>query len=183
MENSKISKLFNYNPIIIEIFKSELLFNENISVRSSIVANSNTKDEIFNRAKINFNIINGNINLNNTRFINDNVGFLELNNSNLFFENKNLILRTNVLIKINDSDRVFSLLNTPKKSRKEIKNILINLDYDFLSKEIKFNNIKVDKNKVSDEFFTITQGFTDNSLNNLVKSRRLINMLLDIYDG
>ena len=183
MDNYKISQLFNYNPIIIEIFKSKLLFNENISVNTSLAINSNKKDEIFNNAKINFHIINGKINLNNSRFVNDNIGILELNKSNLFLENNNLILKTNVLIKINNSSRLYSLLNTAKKSRKKIENILINLDYDFLSNQIKFNIVKIDNNEVSEQFLTEIQSFSDNNINNLIKSRRLLNKLLNIYDG
>ena len=61
--------------------------------------------------------------------------------------------------------------------------MVINLEYDFLSKQIKFNNIVVDNNKVGDQFFTIVEGFNDNSSNNLTKSRRLLNELLSIYEG
>jgi len=64
-----------------------------------------------------------------------------------------------------------------------IKNILINLNYDYLSNEIKFNNVKIDNNDVSNEFLNVIEGFNYNNLNNLVKSKRLINKLLSIYEG
>ena len=108
---------------------------------------------------------------------------MELSNSNLFLKNNELILNTNILITIKEPGRLFSILNTDKKSRKEIKNILINLDYNFLTNKIKFNNIKVDNNKVSDQFINAVEAFSDNDLNNIVRSRRLINKLFDIYDG
>ena len=41
---------------------------------------------------INFHIVNGKINFDNTKFINNEIGFLELKNSNLFFQDKNLTL-------------------------------------------------------------------------------------------
>ena len=74
-------------------------------------------------------------------------------------------------------------MNTSKKSRKDIKNILLNLDFDFLSNQIKFNYVKVNENKMNEQFLTIMDGFSDNNLNNLTKSRRLINELLNIYEG
>ena len=182
LDNHKISKLFNINPIFIEFIKSGLLFN-NISIKNSITVSSNNTNEIFQNAKINLNIVNGNFNLNGTTFTNHNLGFFELSNSNIFLKNNNLILNTNILFKVKNSDSLFSFLNTSKKSRKTIKNILINLNYDYLSNEIKFNNVKIDNNDVSDQFLNIIEGFNDNNLNNLIKSKRLINKLLSIYEG
>ena len=179
----KISKLFNFNSILTEFIKSELLFNENISLNTSIILNSNTRDEIFTNAEIYFSILNGKMNFNKTKFINKNIGLLELNNSNLFLKKNNLFLNTDLLIDIKNSNRLFSLLNTNKRSRKEIKSILINLDYDFLSNEIKFNNVKIDNKEVNDQFLNVIEGFKDNNLNNLIKSRRLLNELINIYEG
>ena len=183
LNNYKISKLFNINPILIKFIKSGLLFNKNISLNNSIIVSSNDKKEVFHSARINSNIVNGIINLDNTIFISDDIGSLELNNSNLFLENNNLILNTDIFFEIKNSDRLFSLLNTNKNSRKKIKNILINLDYDFLRNEFKFNNVKVNNNVVSDKFLNIVEGFRDNNLNNMIKSRRLINSLFSIYEG
>ena len=59
----------------------------------------------------------------------------------------------------------------------------INIDYDFLNNEIKFNNVKIDNNKTSDQFMNIIDGFRDNNLNNLIKSRRLLNELIEAYVG
>ena len=182
LNNHKISSLFNFNPILDEFLKSGLLFNDSISLSSSITASSNAKEEIFDNAKIKLSILNGKINFNNTKFIN-NIGLLEVRNSNLFLKNNNLILDTDLLFDIKDSDYLFSFLNTNKNSRKKIKNILINLEYDFLSNKIKFNNIKIDNNEVSDQFLNVLEGFTDNNSNNLIKSRRLLNKLLNIYEG
>ena len=87
------------------------------------------------------------------------------------------------LLDIKNSNALFSFLNTSKKSRKEIRNILINLNYDFLSNEIEFNNVKIDNIEVSTQFFNIIEGFKDNNLNNLIKTKVLLNELLSIYEG
>jgi len=181
--NHKISKLFNMNSILIELFKSELLFNNNISVKTSITANTNINSEIFQKAKINFNIINGKIDFDRTKLTNNKIGSLSLSKSNLFFEDNNLILNTNISIDIKNSDLLFSFLNTKKSSRKNINNILINLDYNFLNHEIKFKDVKIDSKKVSNAFLTTIDSFDDNSTNNLIKNRRFINKLFDIYEG
>ena len=140
-------------------------------------------NKIYQSANLNFNIVNGKINLNNSKLINNNIGSLKIVDSNLYIENNKLMLNSDILINIKNTDRLFSFLNTSKKSRKDIKNILLNLDFDFLSNQIKFNYVKVNENKMNEQFLTIMDGFSDNNLNNLTKSRRLINELLNIYEG
>ena len=181
--NYKISNLFTPNSIINEFIKSGLLFNENISVHTLVNIESTKKDEIFNKAKLNLRVLNGKISFDNSIFINNNIGLIEVSNSNLFLENNKLILASNLSIDIKDIDGLFSFLNTSKKSRKDIKNIKLNIIYDFLGNEIAFKNIKIDDNKVSDEFYNIAEGFNDNNFNNLTKSRRLLNELIGIYEG
>tara|TARA_B110000305_G_scaffold214861_1_gene251917 strand:+ start:541 stop:2025 length:1485 start_codon:yes stop_codon:yes gene_type:complete len=183
LDNYEIFKLFDTNSILNEFFKSELLINDNISIKTSIDVNSKLSNKIYQKAKINFHIVNGKMDFNNTKFINNEIGSLKLNNSNLFVENNKLLLSTDIFIEIENHNRLFSFLNTSKKARKKVKNIMVNLEYDFLSRQIKFNNIVVDNNKVSDQFFTVIEGFNDNSSNNLTKSRRLLNDLLSIYEG
>jgi len=181
--NYKISNLFTPNSIINEFIKSGLLFNENISIHTLLNIKSIKKDEIFNETKLELRILNGKINFDNTIFINNNIGLIEVSNSDLFLENDKLVLTSNLSIDIKDSDRLFSFLNTNKKSRKDIKNIKLNIIYDFLSNQIELKNIKIDDNEVSEQFLNIVEGFTDNNFNNLNKSRRLFNKLINLYEG
>ena len=184
LNNYKISKLLNKNSILTEFVKTELLFNDNISINTSMFINSNAKNEIFQGAKINFHIINGKINFDNTNFLNDKIGSLRLINSNLFLQNGKLVFNSDILINIDNSDHLFSFLNTDKLIRKDLKNILINLDYDFLTNQIKFNNIKIDNNENNEQLLRIIEGFSDNNNNNFNKSRRLVNELLKaVYEG
>ena len=181
--NYKISKLLSLNDILIDFMKTKLLYNDNISANVSLIATSTSKNEIFQYAKINFDFSNGKINLDNTKLINKKIGFIELENSNLFIKDDNLILNADILININSSDELFSTLQTSKKSRKLIKNFLINLDYNFLTKQINFNNVKIDNKEVNDKLLRIIDGLNDNNINNLNKSRGILNELFEAYDG
>ena len=183
IDNHKISKIFDINPILIEFIKSGLLFNDNINVNTSITINSSAKNEIFQNAKINFHINNGTIDFNKTNFVNDNIGSIQVSNSNLFLKDNKLILNSNFLINVKNSKKLFSFLNTSKSSRKDFKNIFINLDYDLLANEIKFHDIKVDNEDISDQLLIIIEDFSDNNFNNFNKSRRLLNKILKAYAG
>ena len=46
-----------------------------------------------------------------------------------------------------------------------------------------FKDIKIDDNEVSDQFLNIVEGFNDNNSNNLTKSRKLLNELINLYEG
>ena len=150
---------------------------------SEMCIRDRNNDDFFDNAKIYFNILNGKINIDGTKLVVNNMGSLKLSNSSLFLQDNKLILNATFFFDIKDSDRLFSFLNTNKRLRKTIKNIIVNIDYDFLNNEIKFNNVKIDNNKTSDQFMNIIDGFRDNNLNNLIKSRRLLNELIEAYVG
>ena len=186
LDNFKISKLLSLNSIINEFIRSGLLFNENMSINTLINIKSKISDEIFNKAKIESNISNGRINFDNSIFISDNIGLLKVSNSDLFLRNNNLTLTASLSLDIKDINKLFSFLNTSKKSRKNIKNIKnikLNIIYDFVSNQIEFNNIKIDNNEVSDQFQNVVEGLANNNSNNLNKSRKLLNELINLYEG
>ena len=179
----KVSQLFKPNSILEEFIKSGLLFNENISVRTLVNIEATKKNKIFNEVKLELRVLNGKISFDKSLFINNNIGSIEVSNSDLLLENDKLILTANLSIDIKNTDRLYSFLNTNKRLRKDIKNIKLNIIYDFLSNEIAFKNIMIDGNKVSDQFYNIAEGFSDNNSNNLTKSRRLLNELIGLYEG
>ena len=183
INNFKLFKILDVNSVLTELIRTRLLFNENISISTSIIAISAPQEKIFHKANINFVISNGKINLNKTRLINKKIGSFELENSNFFIKNDRLFLNTDIIIKINNNDQLFSLLQTNKKFRKPIKNMLINLNYDFLSNQIEFNNFKINNKKTSDELFNIIEGFSDNNYNNWIKSKSILNTLFEVYEG
>jgi len=181
--NYDLRKFFKYNSFLNELIKTDLLFNDHISISTLIKANSNSNRKIFQKAKINFNIINGKLNIDKTRLTNEKIGFLELENSKLSLVSDDLILNTDIVVNIKNAKELFSLLQTNKKFKNEIKSALINLDYNFLSNEIKFNNIKIDNQEISDELLRIIDNFNDNELNNWNKSKRILNIFFEAYAG
>jgi len=181
LDDYRISNLFKSNSIINEFIKSGLLFNENINVNALVDIKSEKKNKIFHEAKIELGILNGKISFDDSVFINKKIGLIEVSKSDLFLENDKLMLTANLSIDIKNTDNLYSFLSTNKRLRKNIKNIKLNIIYDFLSNEIVFKNIKVDDNEVSDQFMNIVEGFIDNNSNNLIKSRKLLNELINLY--
>ena len=130
-----------------------------------------------------FNIISGKINFDKTKLINKKIGFLEVDNSRLFFENDKLILNTNILIDIHNSDNLFSLFQTPRKARKAVNKIFINLDYDLLMDQVDINNITIDSVESNNKMLSVISEFNNSNDYNLNKSRRIFNKLFSAYSG
>tara|TARA_A100001015_G_C15029728_1_gene732539 strand:+ start:977 stop:2506 length:1530 start_codon:yes stop_codon:yes gene_type:complete len=185
VENLKIKKLFDSNSVYFEIFKNELIFNKNLSAKFSI--NSIEKNNrMFDLVKIILNINNGNINFDQTSFINDNIGQIKIINSRLFLQNDDLVFNTDINIDVKNSSSLFSFLQTPKKSRKPIKNIRINLDYNLYNDQIVLNNIKFDDlepNKDSQDLIGIFNSQENKDYKNFIKNKNLFNRLIETYSG
>jgi len=176
-------KLIDFNSIISELFKSKLLFNENLSTNISVDIANNKNREIFSSSSIHLNIENGKINFNKTKLTNDKIGFLKIDKSNLFFQDKNLILNSKIIIDIKNSKNLFSFLQTPKKFRKPINQILVNFDYNFLTKQLNINNIKIDGNKSNNEMLDIMNEISNIEKYNLNITKRIFNKFLSAYAG
>ena len=170
-----INSSFSKNKSLLETSIKPILLLINI--------NSTIRDEIFHDASIKLNILNGKINFDNSIFVSDRIGFVKISNSDLFLKDDKLTLATNLSIDIKDTDKLFSFLNTSKKLRKNIKNIELNITYDFASNQIEFRNIRINDKEVSDQFQNIVETFTDNNSNNLTRSRRILNELIGLYEG
>ena len=93
------------------------------------------------------------------------------------------MFNSDILIYIKNSNNFFSFLNTNKLSRKKFKKVLINLDYNLSTNQLEFNDVKIDSSEVSQQVLAIIQGFNDNDRNNFIKSKRLINEILKVYEG
>ena len=181
--NYDLSKIFNSNSILFEFFKNKILFNDNISLSTTITSNSVSNDAIFQSKKINLNILNGQINFNKSNLTNKDIGSLSIENSSLYFDNKELYLNADIIFDIQNYKKLFSFLQTSKKSRKPIKNVFMNIDYSFLNDQINFNSLKIDNNEIDDEIITIIEGLNDYKMNNLIKSKRILNKFISAYDG
>ena len=183
LEKYDLSKLLSGDSIISEFLKSKILFNENISARIVVNIDANQNDEFFKSSIINFNINNGKINFNETKLSNKKIGSLNIEDSQLLFENNQLIFNADILLDIPDSNNLFSSLQTPRKSRKQIKTMFINLDYNFFTKGLNINNLKIDNNESNNKMMDVIHQFNNSSEYNLNKSRRMLNQLFSAYVG
>ena len=183
LSKTELVKIFNNNSIFFELLKTQLFFNENLSADITLNTKFRKRDEIFNRAKFNFNIVNGTINFNQTKLINDKIGSLEVVSSLLYFDENKLILNSDIMIHIKNSNSLFSYLQTPKNKRNPIEKIYFNLNYDISNDQIFLNNFRVDDGDNEIEIVRTINDFYINKSNNTNTTRRMLNKLFSLYEG
>jgi hypothetical protein len=183
LKKYELSKLLNLDSVFGELIKNGILLNDNISANTSIAINENKNSELFDSSLVNFNITNGEINFDKSKFINNRIGSLEISNSKLSSTDNDLVLNTDILINIKNSNSFYSLLQTPKNLRTNIETIKINLDFNFLSNQIDVNRIELNDIEDNDQALRILKELNDIENLNFHKARRIFNKVFVAYFG
>jgi len=180
-----LSKILDANSILFSFVKSGLLFNNNISANILLNSKKVLDNKMFNKLKINFIIQDGIISFDNSQFLIDKIGSLVLVDGKLAKKKDAIIFSGDFNLKLNDSNKFFSAIQTRKNNRRLIKNIYFNFEFDFLKNQLYLNNFKIDDLMTSDRTLNILNDFNRNNeqINNLIMFNNLINKILNSYSG
>ncbi len=181
-----IKKLFKNSSILLELIKSKKLFHENLNITTSLNSSNITNSNILDSIKINFNAINGEIDLNKSYILSNKIGLLKSDQSRLFIDNDNLFFNGNFDLNVNNSNYFFSFFQTPKKYRKPIKNISFDLNFNFFKNKLTIKDFKIDKKKPNDGVIDILDDFNldaNQQISNLIVFKNLVNNLFSVYEG
>ena len=180
-----LKRLLDSNSLFVDLLKTKLLFNENITSNISLTSN-NLGNKLVNSADLNINIKNGVINFDNSKLVSNKIGFLQVTESNLFFRDKALILNSDFNIKVKNTAKLFSYFQTPKKLRIPINSFLFNVDFNFFNGEITLNSLRINNQKPNQKIEFVIDEFNEVKgidFENLIKNRNLFNQLLEVYSG
>ena len=186
LKSSQLKKYSRFGSIFLELLKSKLLFNENINIDISINSSETFNSKIINSVNLVFKINNGNIDFDQSTFLNDKIGLLKITNSKIFSENNSLKFISDFNIEIKNSNKLNSLLQIPKKHRKLIKNIIINVELDSVDNIFKINSFKIDDRASGQKLDNLINNFNsieNFELTNFIKMKNLFNNLIVSYDG
>ena len=184
IHNITLSNFFSVNSILVNLFKTELLNNKNLTIDINILSKKINSNEKLRNAILQFKIKDGLIDIDKTKFNwSDDVKF-EILESLLYVNNNNLILDGKLIIKIDNYHDIYQLLQTSKNHRLEIKEIEFDFNYNFDQKIFYLENIIVDDKKNED----INKIFKkviirDNELQNKIYFKNLLNKAFKIYVG
>ena len=182
LDRINLNKILDTN---FSFIKSGLLFNNNISANIFLNSKNVLDNKIFKKLKINFIIQDGSIYFNNSQFLIDKIGSLVLVDGKLVRKKNNIIFFGDFNLKLDDSNKFFSAIQTRKNNRRLIKNIYFNIEFDLLKDQLYLNNFKIDDLVTSDETHNVLDDFNRNNgqINNLIIFNNLMNKILNSYSG
>ena len=179
-----LSYLFGSNPAIAELLKTEIFNNKNIDFKLNINAKNIYNNLNFRNINLNSKIQDGLIDADKTIFHWKDFADFELLESLIFVKNGELVLDGRLKININDYNKIYKFLVTPKNFRNEIKEIDLNFTYNFDQKLAELKDIKID-NKINKNVNKILNNviLNNDDLQNKIYFKNLLNEAIKSYAG
>tara|TARA_Y100001970_G_C14205119_1_gene843509 strand:- start:482 stop:1912 length:1431 start_codon:yes stop_codon:yes gene_type:complete len=170
-------KLFFLNYFFEKFISNYLVNNPYINGDLEINIKNIKKHNLFTDSKIKVNINRGEFDLSNTIIRMGSVGELKILSNKIINQNNKIELLFNASVKIENQKKIFKKFLIPKKNRKKIKNIILNIKLIPSSNEVLFGDFYIESNKfnfLKDE---------DISIDSWQEFRNLVNDLYLNYKG
>ena len=184
LEEINLNYLFDYNAVIAQLLKTEILNNKNIDFNLKINAQKVYNNFNFKNIFLKSKIQDGLIDTDKTKFKWKNFVEFELLESLIFVKNGELVLDGKLKININDHNEVYKFFLTPKNYRNKIKQIDLNFTYNFDQKIAELKDIKID-NKINHNVSKILSNviLKKDDLQNKIYFKNLLNEAIKSYAG
>lgn len=184
MQNIDVSKLLNSSSILAQFFKTEILNNKNLNIKTvinskKIIPYNNLNDLV---AKIK--IEEGLIDIDDTRFSWFDYANFQISDSLIYINNNNLLLDGKFVIDISNFNEIYKFFQTPRNYRKELKKIEFNFNYNFDQEIINFSDIKIN-DQTNQKVSEILNQFISkkNKIENRIHFKNLMNKAIKAYAG
>ena len=167
------------NPILIELLKSNILFNRNLDVRLKFNINQLRDIKIINNSVFNFDLKEGKINYDNSLLKINKFGTIKFLESDLSLNNFEFISTGKLIFKISNSENFYRYFHISKKYRKKLSNIKFDYEYNIFRNEIEINKFYINDKEVNVE----TQDLIDRlnstkKIDNPIKFRNIVKDIL-----
>ncbi len=184
VDEINLNYLFESNAIIAELLKTEIFNNKNIDFQLNINADKVYKNLNLKNINLSSRIQEGLIDSDKTTFEWRNFANFELSESLIFVKNGELVLDGKLKININDYNKVYTFLLTPKNYRSEINIIDLNFTYNFDQKIAELKDIRID-NKINQNVNKILNNviLKKDDLQNKIYFKNLLNQAIKSYAG
>ena len=182
-EGASFKNLFDNDSILTDLVYSEILNNENLSANINFQIKDITNISELNDLNLNISIEEGNINLSDSTIMwkND----LKVIFSESFLKTDDGInLIGTILIIFNDIEDFYRYFHIKKKEGKKIKQIEIDYIYNFNTKNISFDNPRVNdaQNNDLEKFINIFNSKKDRNFNKIT-FKNFKNNFFKVYSG
>ncbi len=179
-----LNYLFGSNAFIAELLKTEIFNNKNIDFKLNINSEYVKNNPNLKNINLNSKIEEGLIDTDNTKFEWRDLADFELLETLIFVRDGELVLDGKLKININDYNKLYKFLLTPKNQRNKIKKIDLNFSYNFDKKIAELKDIKID-NKINQDVNKILNNviLKKDDLQNKIYFKNLLNEAIKSYAG
>ena len=184
VDEINLNYLFSPNAIIAQLLKTEIFNNNNIDFKLNIRADNIYNNSNFKNINVNSKIKEGLIDTDKTKFQwRDAVDF-EFLDSLIFVREGELVLDGKIKINVEDYNKIYKFLLTPKKYRNKIKKIELNFTYNFDQKIAELKDIKIDS-KINQNINRILNNIIlkKDDFQNKIYFKNLLNEAIKNYAG
>ena len=172
------------NPLFIEIFRSQILNNENLNAKINLDIKNIYDFDRFSDLSLKFKIEQGKMIFSKSKIKwKNNVNIL-FEDTNLNFENEKISLNGRMIINIEDKNDFYKSFQINKGLRKDLKNIELDFNYDFNENRIYFDNLRFD-NKTNEKLEKFVSKFnsSDDKFFNKITFKTFVNKIFNAYFG
>ena len=183
-EGISTKNLFDENSLFIDIINSEILNNKNLNAYFSLNVKDITNIDELNNLDLKVSIEEGEIIFSESQIMwKENLDVI-LNDGTILLNESGINLIGSILLKFKDINNFYSSFQIPKKNRKDINEIKLDFIYNFSSKNISFDNPKINGSQNQNlENFLDRSNSKDNSALNKIKFKNFINNFFKAYAG
>tara|TARA_B100001093_G_scaffold427542_1_gene421925 strand:+ start:502 stop:1992 length:1491 start_codon:yes stop_codon:yes gene_type:complete len=176
--------LFKNDSILIELIKNELLNNKNLNALIKLEVNDITNIDELNNLLLNININEGSLNLSESEIIWKNDLKIKFAESELIYDQNEIELIGSVILDFINIGDFYKSFQVKKINRKKIDQIKLDFKYNFDSKKINFDNVRID-NKPNLEVQRFLDDFNNdiNKILNKITFKNFVSNFIETYAG
>ena len=149
------------NSFLYNFFSNGTILNENLNYKINIKSANIKNHRKLKDLDLIINFDQNKLNLNGSSLKFDEILKAEVIESSYTNDIQKENLSSRILIKVNDSKKLYSFFQTRKEYRKKIKNILLDIEYDFRGNHLMVKDIIID-NDSSERVISFLQDFNSN---------------------
>ena len=176
--------VLNDDSILIDLIKSEILNSKNLNSNINFTVKDITNIDELNNLNLKIEIQQGELFFSGSSIMWKDSLKISLNESLLDHDEKEINLNGKVLLEFYDLKKFYQTFQVKKTDRKDIKQIQIDFVYNFMNKNISFDNVRVD-NKINNDLQNFLDIFNSNKnrVFNKITFKNFINDFFYNYEG
>ena len=176
--------LFNKESILFDLIKSELFNNINLNINIDLNVNDITNIDELNDLFFKLNIEQGNISPSDSTIMWKDDLKITLVESLFAYDESDVNLIGKILIDIKDVNDFYRSFQIKKNFRKKIKQFQVDFNYNLNTKQISFDNVKIDK-KSNENIDNFINNFNsqEKRIFNKITFKNFVNDFFKAYSG